>query len=196
MKELFSEFIKEFISDVKNIKNDGIKKHIPNILTFSRALAPVIVIPTIFLNKLDWVIIELAILAMTDFLDGKLARKYGVVSLFGRKLDAVCDKIFALSLVIPATFKFQILLFNLILELAISYVNLKSQLKGNMPVSTVIGKIKTTFLSITLILIYMPNISYNVLFYASIGTLLLQVWALVKYINIDIDKDKKKKFKN
>lgn len=196
LKEIIKDFIKEFIEQVKSIKTEGIKKQIPNILTFSRALAPIIVIPTILMDKLYLVIIELTIFAITDFLDGKLARKYGCVSAFGRKLDALSDKLFAMSLVIPAVFKFHILLFNLIMEIAISYVNLMSLAKGNEPRSTIIGKIKTAFLSVTLILVYIPNINFNVLFYISIGTLILQLMALISYKSIDMDKDKKKKLKN
>lgn len=196
MKEIIKDFIKEFKEEVKSIKTKGIKRQIPNILTFSRALAPIIVIPTILMNKLYLAIIELAIFAITDFLDGKLARKYNCVSSFGRKLDAFCDKLFAMSLVVPATFKFHILLFNLIMEIAISYVNLMSLAKGNEPRSTIVGKIKTAFLSATLILVYIPGVNFNILFYFSIGTLILQVIALISYISIDMDKDKKKKLKN
>lgn len=196
LKEIVKDFINEFIEQIKSIKTEGIKKQIPNILTFSRALAPVIVIPTILMDKLYLVIIELTIFAITDFLDGKLARKYDCVSPFGRKLDAFCDKLFAMSLVIPATFKFHILLFNLIMEIAISYVNLMSLAKGNEPRSTIIGKIKTAILSITLILIYIPDVNFKILFYFSIVTLILQAIALISYKSIDMDKDKKKKLKN
>ena len=38
---------------------------------------------------------------LTDWIDGFLARKLNVVSEFGKKLDAVSDKLFALCLMLP-----------------------------------------------------------------------------------------------
>lgn len=145
------------------------------------------------LGEIKIAIGALIFFAITDFLDGKIARKYNYVSDFGVKLDAVCDKIFAMSLVIPAVFECYILLFNLILEIAISYTNLLSEAKGNHPRSTIIGKIKTTLLSITLILIYIPKTDIKIIFVASIVTIICQVITLIKYINIDMDKDRKRK---
>ncbi|MBQ8219386.1 MAG: CDP-alcohol phosphatidyltransferase family protein [Bacilli bacterium] len=193
MKKLIRDFCNEFMEQVKDIRTGKIKKQIPNILTFSRALAPFVIIPTIMLGNIKLAIIELIFFAITDFLDGKLARKFNVVSEFGIKLDAVCDKIFAMSLVIPAVFEFPILIFNLIMEFAISYTNISSEVKGNSPRTTIIGKIKTTVLSITLILIYIPDVDFNILFIASIITLIFQVITLVSYINIDANKDKSRK---
>ena len=190
---MIKDFFGDFKLQVRDIKNGNIKRQIPNMLTFSRALSPFIIIPAMLLGKIKIAIGALIFFAITDFLDGKIARKYNYVSDFGVKLDAVCDKIFAMSLVIPAVFECYILLFNLILEIAISYTNLLSEAKGNHPRSTIIGKIKTTLLSITLILIYIPKIDIKIIFVASIVTIICQVITLIKYINIDMDKDRKRK---
>lgn len=193
MKKMIKEFFKDFKLQIKDIKNGNIKRQIPNMLTFSRALSPFIIIPSMLLGEIKIAIGALIFFAITDFLDGRIARKYNYVSEFGVKLDAVCDKIFAMSLVIPTVFECYILLFNLILEIAISYTNLLSEAKGNHPRSTVIGKIKTTLLSITLILVYIPETNIKVIFISSIVTIICQVITLIKYISIDMDKDKKRK---
>lgn len=193
MKKMIKDFFGDFKLQVRDIKNGNIKRQIPNMLTFSRALSPFIIIPAMLLGEIKIAIGALIFFAITDFLDGKIARKYNYVSDFGVKLDAVCDKIFAMSLVIPAVFECYILLFNLILEIAISYTNLLSEAKGNHPRSTIIGKIKTTLLSITLILIYIPKTDIKIIFVASIVTIICQVITLIKYINIDMDKDRKRK---
>lgn len=190
---MIKDFFGDFKLQVRDIKNGNIKRQIPNMLTFSRALSPFIIIPAMLLGEIKIAIGALIFFAITDFLDGKIARKYNYVSDFGVKLDAVCDKIFAMSLVIPAVFECYILLFNLILEIAISYTNLLSEAKGNHPRSTIIGKIKTTLLSITLILIYIPKTDIKIIFVASIVTIICQVITLIKYINIDMDKDRKRK---
>lgn len=191
--EVIVNFFKDFRKEFKNIKKKEIKRQIPNLLTLSRGLAPIVIIPAILFNKLYFVIILLIIFALTDFLDGKMARKYNLVSEFGVKLDAVCDKIFAISLIIPAIINHGIFIFNFVMEIAISYTNLLSYTKGNNPRSTIIGKIKTALLSLTLILAYIPNMNNLVIFIFSLITIICQVITLIKYINTDMEMDKNKK---
>lgn len=193
MGEVIVNFFKDFRKEFKSIKKKEIKRQIPNLLTLSRGLAPIVIIPAILFNKLYFVIILLIIFALTDFLDGKMARKYNLVSEFGVKLDAVCDKIFAISLIIPAIINHGIFIFNFVMEIAISYTNLLSYTKGNNPRSTIIGKIKTALLSLTLILAYIPNMNNLVIFIFSLITIICQVITLIKYINTDMEMDKKKK---
>ena len=193
MGEFIVNFFKDFRKEFKSIKKKEIKRQIPNILTLSRGLAPIVIIPAILFNKLYFVIILLIIFALTDFLDGKIARKYNLVSEFGVKLDAVCDKIFAISLIIPAIINHGIFIFNFVMQIAISYTNLLSYTKGNNPRSTIIGKIKTALLSLTLILAYIPNMNNLVIFIFSLITIICQVITLIKYINTDMEMDKKKK---
>lgn len=193
MGEFIVNFFKDFRKEFKSIKKKEIKRQIPNLLTLSRGLAPIVIIPAILFNKLYFVIILLIIFALTDFLDGKMARKYNLVSEFGVKLDAVCDKIFAISLIIPAIINHGIFIFNFVMEIAISYTNLLSYTKGNNPRSTIIGKIKTALLSLTLILAYIPNMNNLVIFIFSLITIICQVITLIKYINTDMEMDKNKK---
>lgn len=193
MGEVIVNFFKDFRKEFKSIKKKEIKRQIPNLLTLSRGLAPIVIIPAILFNKLFFVIILLIIFALTDFLDGKIARKYNLVSEFGVKLDAVCDKIFAISLIIPAIINHGIFIFNFVMEIAISYTNLLSYTKGNNPRSTIIGKIKTALLSLTLILAYIPNMNNLVIFIFSLITIICQVITLIKYINTDMEMDKNKK---
>ena len=193
MGEFIVNFFKDFRKEFKSIKKKEIKRQIPNLLTLSRGLAPIVIIPAILFNKLYFVIILLIIFALTDFLDGKIARKYNLVSEFGVKLDAVCDKIFAISLIIPAIINHGIFIFNFVMEIAISYTNLLSYTKGNNPRSTIIGKIKTALLSLTLILSYIPNMNNLVIFIFSLITIICQVITLIKYINTDMEMDKNKK---
>lgn len=191
--EFIVNFFKDFRKEFRSIKKKEIKRQIPNLLTLSRGLAPIVIIPAILFNKLYFVIILLIIFALTDFLDGKIARKYNLVSEFGVKLDAVCDKIFAISLIIPAIINHGIFIFNFVMEIAISYTNLLSYTKGNNPRSTIIGKIKTALLSLTLILAYIPNMNNLVIFIFSLITIICQIITLIKYINTDMEMDKKKK---
>ena len=193
MKEVIIEFWHEFKEQVKSIKKDGIKRQIPNILTFSRALAPILIIPTIMFNKIYLAIAELVLFELTDFFDGRIARKYNLVTDFGVKLDAICDKFFVVGIMIPAIIKYPVLMINLILEACISYINFVALLKNNDPKTNLLGKIKTGFLSITLVLAYLPQIDDLLVLLASIITFMLQIAAFIKYRERDINMDKEKK---
>ncbi len=66
---------------------------IPNALTIARILLTFVVMYLIFNgNNIFAVVIVFGIAAFTDFLDGKLARRYGWVSEFGRQADMIADR--------------------------------------------------------------------------------------------------------
>jgi len=80
---------------------------IPNILTLARLLAaPGVALAYAAFDRpaADWVAIVLFITAaLTDYLDGRLARAWGQESNFGRMLDPIADKamvIIALSMIV------------------------------------------------------------------------------------------------
>ena len=92
------------------------KEKIPNILTIIRiSLTPIIMILGLTKHFYSMTIIGI-IAALTDFFDGYLARKWQVTSVRGAKLDAVADKVFAISLVGCLIGKNKILIIAFILE--------------------------------------------------------------------------------
>ena len=161
------------------------KKNIPNILTGLRiALTPIIIVFGLN-NNLKVVIILTIIASLTDMLDGFLARKWNVISTFGAKLDTVADKFFAISLVICLMKKNSLLIPVFILGILISVINLFYYIKYNNVKSLFIGKVKTTFLFITLILAFLTNIYENINLFVNIliiATLVLQVITIIKYL--------------
>ncbi len=79
------------------------KNQIPNILTISRiALLPVLIVLLYMPQTWAlWSAFGLYVLsAVTDFVDGYLARKWKVVSPFGTFLDPIADKIFIAVLLV------------------------------------------------------------------------------------------------
>ena len=77
--------------------------NVPNMLSLLRvALVPAFVAALLFMKNIEvWGIIVPAILfgltAFTDMLDGKIARKYGLVTDFGKFIDPLADKFMVLG---------------------------------------------------------------------------------------------------
>lgn len=196
--------IDEFKKEIKNIINDiktgNIKKQIANFLTIIRLLAPFVLIPLIYLNKLKIFLIMIILFCLTDTFDGYFARKYNSVSLFGTYLDCLVDKIFVLTLLIPIVLKFgfnyiNLIIINIILEVIIIIVNIYAFIKKLNPKSNIYGKIKTYFIFILLCLLYLNkifNLSNIFLIIFILITIILQIISIISYI-IDIIKKKNKK---
>ena len=106
---------------------DKIIKNIPNALTVSRIITSVIAAGAFITGNISLSIGLYTYGAVSDFFDGFLARKLDAFSDVGRKLDALADKLYAGSLLIPSICLGNLLMIiPLILELQISNINLKS----------------------------------------------------------------------
>ncbi len=76
-------------------------KFLPNALTILRiVLTPVFIVLAIYIHStpaLYWAWIVFVVAALTDWLDGALARKLNVISNFGKIWDPLADKFIVLS---------------------------------------------------------------------------------------------------
>jgi CDP-diacylglycerol--glycerol-3-phosphate 3-phosphatidyltransferase len=131
--------------------------NLPNLLTISRVPLMFIVVGLMYSDAAwaataaFWLFI---VAALTDWLDGMIARKRGEVSSFGRFMDAVIDKVMVIGLMIalvndPENFRghdiFAMLLLLCILarEFAISGLRMAVAVKGQVVEADASGKVKT-----------------------------------------------------
>ena len=68
-------------------------KHIPNILTIIRFLLIPIILIYIFTGNYILALVVFTISALTDIADGFIARKFNLVSNFGKLMDPLADKL-------------------------------------------------------------------------------------------------------
>lgn len=127
-------------------------KKFVNILTLSRLLATLF-LPIIwhYLKPL-YIVIFVALVLLTDAIDGFLARKFHVMSLFGSLLDSIADKIFGIALLIVAANVDSLFYILVIQEVLIASLTIIAATLGATTKSTWLGKIKTWILGIAIVL--------------------------------------------
>lgn len=155
--------------------------NLPNKITMSRIFLSLIIIvlllfpfdaagmelPKLFIN--ETIVVDLryliagvlfVIASLTDFVDGKIARKYHMVTDFGKMIDAIADKVLVNSvLIILSSTGFISPVIPVIVILRDSIVNSIKMIAGNkgkVVAASRLGKLKTACLmtGITLTLFY------------------------------------------
>ncbi len=184
----------EFINNYKLFKDKKTRKsQIPNILTLSRLFSPVIIIPLVLCREYLLALIFVIIFALTDLLDGYIARKFNYVSKLGKEIDPICDKIFLGSLLIPLIMKCHFLLLSIFLELIISIISIINKIKGYNTKVNGFGKVKTAFIYTLISYTYLSLfISINDILFIIIYiiTTILQICTIITYLKRTIIKEK------
>ncbi len=163
MKEYWEYFVKNIkivIADLKSKDKEKRRKQIPNTLTLIRGfIAPFTIIPAVLNRNLYLAFALIAICGLTDCFDGWYARNFNAQSEFGADLDAICDKLFVLTLTFPLAFEYTSwIVLILVLELIIAIINSLYRIKGIDARSSKLGKVKTVVLDCSIALCYLDYI--------------------------------------
>ena len=184
---------------IKNWKKEILT--IPNLLSLFRlALIPVYVV--IYLNAKEpgHYFLSAAILAvscLTDMIDGKIARKFNMISTVGKILDPIADKATQFTLIVCLAMRYRILMYIMVLflikesfQLIAGMINLR---KGKMLDGALItGKICTTVLFISLILmVLLPTLSQTVIHWIAVIDAVFMITAFADYVRAYFGKNKK-----
>ena len=190
MKAFWTYFInniKIVIADLKSKDKEKRRKQIPNLLTIIRGfLAPFTIIPAVLTSHIYLAFALIAFCGLTDCFDGWYARNYNAQSEFGADLDAICDKLFVLTLTFPLAFEYTSwIVLILVLELIISIINSHYRLKGIDARSSLIGKAKTVVLDCSIALCYfdyiihIPDLAITIV---TVMTNIMQFITIIDYI--------------
>ena len=191
--------------------------NIPNKLTVARMLAIPFFIACFFLP--DWVAFTISIggeagpvqiltkyliagglfiLAyVTDTLDGRIARKYNMVTDFGKLMDPIADKLLTAACMIMligrdlmSVCDFLMPVFTVIViarEFAISGMRLVAASRGKVMAAGVLGKIKTTLQSIALPMVLIAGPFFRAIrvpadFILLAASVVMTIWSGLDYI--------------
>lgn len=156
-----------------------------NLLTISRIIFSfVLMFKANSISNLYFLLI-IAILFLTDQLDGFLARKFKVQTSFGATIDTIADKVLCITLIIPLLKNYKLSVVMIIGELLIGLINFISYLHGKLIKVSIIGKVKMWVLSLSIIVGYVVSFGYLpvVIFdICSIITFVIQVGVIRNYI--------------
>ena len=163
----------------------------PNRLSILRILC-VPLLTVLFLFNEPWcawaAVAVFALGSLTDFLDGHLARKNQWVTVFGKFIDPVADKLLVLSTFI------QLIGMNLVpswmvvlilaRELSVDGLRLIAISKGQVIAAGHLGKIKTAsqmFFLLMLLILRMPAFSFPIGIIFSLWIIVITLWSGVDY---------------
>ena len=179
--------------------------NLPNKLTIFRVvLIPFFVfflLAPYFNGYGNYIAVAIFIIAsLTDFLDGKIARKYNLVTDFGKFMDPLADKMLVCSAMICLVESGQLPAWIVIIiisrEFIISGFRLVASDNGVVIAASYWGKFKTTFQMLMTIVLMLD---IQLLFFQVLGTVLiylalaLTVISLIDYLAKNIGVIKKQK---
>ena len=183
--------------------------NLPNKLTVWRLfMVPVIIVvlllPVSAVTNILGAFIFL-LTALTDMLDGKIARKHGLVTDFGKFLDPLADKFMVISAMMCIMWRSHsnALIFNIFMwltmvtvfrELAVASIRLIAAKNANIVVAAnMLGKVKTVSQIVMVMAVLLEPVLakigflfflgyYPVTIISSVLTLVMTVWSGVVYI--------------
>lgn len=177
--------------------------NLPNKLTILRMImiVPFVVFMLVPIGGAagKWIALALFVIAsLTDLLDGKIARKYNLVTTFGKFMDPLADKLLVCSALIclvelgriPAW----IVIFIISREFIISGFRLVASDKGVVIAASWWGKFKTTFQMVMIVLMIADIAALSIVTQIVMWiALILTVVSLIDYLvkNKDVMKDPK-----
>ncbi len=177
--------------------------NLPNKLTILRMImiVPFVVFMLVPIGGAagKWIALALFVIAsLTDLLDGKIARKYNLVTTFGKFMDPLADKLLVCSALICLVELGRIPAWIVIIiisrEFIISGFRLVASDKGVVIAASWWGKFKTTFQMVMIVLMIADIAALSIVTQIVMWiALILTVVSLVDYLvkNKDVMKDPK-----
>lgn len=189
--------------------------NLPNKITMSRIFLTIIIIiillfpfesagldlPKLFIN--ESLVVEVKYLiagvlfiiaSVTDFIDGHIARKYNLITDFGKMIDAIADKVLVNSvLIILASLGFISAIIPVVIifrDTVVDSIKMIAGSKGNVVAAIKTGKYKTACLMVGVTLTLFYNLPFELLNIKVSDVLLiiacvLSIVSAIEYYNLN-----------
>ena len=178
------------------------KINLPNKLTILRMiLVPIVMVFILYPaltggSKLLYGIIPALLFiltAITDFIDGKIARKYNLITDFGKFMDPVADKFMVIGALVAITvangtlrpFMVWVSIIVIFRELAVTSIRLVVSGEGIVVPANWLGKCKTMTQSISIVVFLVEGLFWDLYILSYIGmlaTAVLTLWSGINYL--------------
>lgn len=164
--------------------------NLPNKLSILRVLCIPVIVVLLYLND-DGCRIAAGILfilaSLTDLLDGHIARKYNLITDFGKFIDPVADKLLVLTTLVMllrnGLMEAWVLILILCRELAVDGLRMVAVGQGRVIAAGPLGKWKTTFQMVTIVAILLLNKACFATWYTGILTSIAAALTLISAVD-------------
>lgn len=132
--------------------------------------------------------------SITDFVDGYIARKYGLITNTGKMLDAIADKLLVNSvlIILAATNKINPVIPVIVVfrDIVVNAIKMEAASKGTVVAAIGAGKIKTAALMVGMTLVFFDNIPFvylalNVADFLLYFATLMSLISMVQYYDMN-----------
>jgi CDP-diacylglycerol--glycerol-3-phosphate 3-phosphatidyltransferase len=167
-----------------------IDKNIPNYLTIIRLVSIPIIVMTFYFDDSKFAHrvggIVFACASLTDFFDGYLARKYNLISSFGRMFDPIADKVLVGCVLVMLVKDNRADEIPCLLILAREFVvagfrEFLAQVQVSVPVSR-LAKVKTTIQMVSMTMLIVGSVGSGIVILDLVGHISLWIAAILTVV--------------
>jgi hypothetical protein len=165
-------------------------KNIPNYLTIVRLISIPIIVMTFYFDDSKFAHrvggIVFAFASLTDFVDGYLARKYNLISSFGRMFDPIADKVLVGCVLVMLVKDNRADEIPCLLILAREFVvagfrEFLAQVQVSVPVSR-LAKVKTTIQMVSMTMLIVGSVGSGIVVLDLVGHISLWIAAILTLV--------------
>lgn len=131
------------------------------------------------------VLLIFALASFTDFLDGKIARKYNLITTFGKFADPIADKLLVNMMLIILAYKHAIPIVPVIImilrDIVVDGCRMIAAQKGVVVSAGILGKMKTALQMFTIIFVLLNNLPFEI-WYLPVSDILMWFTSFISAI--------------
>ena len=148
-----------------------------------------------FINPIGYVFAGILFIfaSLTDFLDGYIARQYGLITNTGKMLDAIADKVLVNSvlIILAGLGEIDVIIPVIIVlrDILVNAIKMEAASRGKVVAAIKSGKLKTASLMIGTTLVFFGNLPFELIgldvakFFLYFATI-ISITSMIEYYNL------------